>query len=882
MKAHNVVLGMMALCAGFAGAQETTGDIRGRVRSPSSGVIAGARISATSSDLQGTRSAVSASDGVFQLLALPPGTYILRVTSIGFRPVVMQGVRVQLGRMTGLADIELERAALQLSEVRIAAPRVTLDPARTTVGATLEAADYASLPAERDYKSLIAILPHVNTSYHGDPVNVGGSSGLENAYFIDGVNVTSPFQAATGTSLPSNFVRAVEVRTGGYEAQYGRALGAIVNAVTYTGTNDFESSVFGFFTHSSLAAEPRAQPTLRETGAYSYDIGARVSGPVMRDRLWFSAAYNPRIDHADRVIAGLGTFSDVRRADVFAGKLTWQARARANAELSVFGDPTTHRAVAAIPFITGVTPLNADPYLRRRESGGVAASLKTTVMLGSSSLLETSLSRSTGRENTHGDTERGRTELSYVDYVAGTIEGGSPFPIDVSHARSAAAARGTITAGRHSLAVGAEYEVGRVSRVSGNFQLTRSDTNLFVIDSQFVEGTFRNLLPAAYLQDSWRVTDGLTVNAGLRWSKQLLTGASGANAQRFADEWQPRLGFSWQLGRRGTQRLFGSYGRFYQQVPLNLASIFYADSPAKLEFYTADPRQPGVVPYSVVDLTSYESDFAGMADGLSAEHVDEFTAGYERLLGEAARLTVRGVRRDLRSAFQWAFDSSFTVVIGTAGRGDLAFLSPPRREYTALELALEGRSRQGLYRASYVLSRTWGNFPGLYGSDLYVANPGLNFGLAMSHQNLNSTGLLPNDRPHVVKLVGTYAAARTLDVGAFVTWQSGTPINDFGVGPFGAFFPSFLARRGSEGRSPAIWDVNLRLAYEAPWLRGPSAKCILDLLHVGNPRTAVRIDQQHYFALDSLGNPTTANPGYRRALAFQPPMSARLGFEVSF
>jgi hypothetical protein len=268
-----LVTGLLTLVGSLGAAQETTGDIHGRLRSSSGAPIAGATVTATSADLLGTRRARSASDGVFQFVALPPGSYTIRVTAIGHRPAVIDSVRVQLGRTGGLPETLLEATAVQLGEVRIAAPSLTLDPARTTIGATLEASDFAALPADRDYKSLMAILPHANTSYHGDPVNVGGATGLENMYFIDGINVTAPFQASSGTSLPYNFVRAVEVRAGGYEAQYGRALGAIVNAITHTGTNVFESSIFGFFTHDGLSAEPRAQPTLRETGAYSYDVG---------------------------------------------------------------------------------------------------------------------------------------------------------------------------------------------------------------------------------------------------------------------------------------------------------------------------------------------------------------------------------------------------------------------------------------------------------------------------------------------------------------------------------------------------------------------------------------------------------------------------------
>jgi hypothetical protein len=183
-----------------------------------------------------------------------------------------------------------------------------------------------------------------------------------------------------------------------------------------------------------------------------------------------------------------------------------------------------------------------------------------------------------------------------------------------------------------------------------------------------------------------------------------------------------------------------------------------------------------------------------------------------------------------------------------------------------------------------VLSRTWGNFTGLYGSDVYFGNPGTNYGLMMPHQAQNSTGLLPNDRPHVLKFVGTFRPARALSVGAFFTFLSGTPLNDFGAAPSGVatFNPAFLAPRGSVGRTPAIKDLNLRLAYDARWARGTTARVLLDLVHVGNPRTTVRVDQIHYQTADAEGNQTIVNRDYLRPLAFLPPMAARLGIEVSF
>jgi hypothetical protein len=273
------------------------------------------------------------------------------------------------------------------------------------------------------------------------------------------------------------------------------------------------------------------------------------------------------------------------------------------------------------------------------------------------------------------------------------------------------------------------------------------------------------------------VNDLLTINAGLRWSRQTLTGTSGQTAQQLANEWQPRTGFSLQLDRTGSHRVFGSYGRFYQQMPLNLSTLYYLRYVYKRWFYDVDPRQPGAIALDSLDFSSTEADFAGMADGATPERFDEYTLGYEQLIGSGARLTIRGMRRHLGTAFQSGIDFSrgLGFFLGTPGEGELFFLPRARRDYTALEVGVDGAWRQFAWRSSYVLSRSYGNFTGLYGSDVQVANPGVNPGLIHGFQSANSTGLLPNDRPHAMKLAAIWRVSDALQAGTFFSLAVGDP-----------------------------------------------------------------------------------------------------------
>lgn len=96
--------------------------------------------------------------------------------------------------------------------------------------------------------------------------------------------------------------------------------------------------------------------------------------------------------------------------------------------------------------------------------------------------------------------------------------------------------------------------------------------------------------------------------------------------------------------------------------------------------------------------------------------------------------------------------------------------------------------------------------------------------------------------------------------------------------------PAFLRARGSVGRTPTIWDWGLRLSYDRLASSRTTArpKLVLDLFHVFSQKSALRLDEQHYFSIDSNGNQINPNPRYLQPILYQPPFSARLGMEVDY
>ena len=157
-------------------------------------------------------------------------------------------------------------------------------------------------------------------------------------------------------------------------------------------------------------------------------------------------------------------------------------------------------------------------------------------------------------------------------------------------------------------------------------------------------------------------------------------------------------------------------------------------------------------------------------------------------------------------------------------------------------------------------------------------------GLDLPIQLVNATGLLPNDRTHVFKVFGSYNFDFGLSAGTSFILQSGTPLNAYGpVPPADQSNIIFHAERGSVGRTPTIWDWNIRLSYDfGPTLRTLTGfKLIVDLFHVLSMREAVMLNQHKYFSDDGEGN-RTENTDYLLPEVYQAPMTIRLGIEIDF
>jgi hypothetical protein len=884
MRTLSLALSFLVLVPLAGRAQDTRGGLTGRVVDGEGAPVAAALVTVRGPALQGERTATTTEQGAFLLPALPVGGYSLEIGRLGYRGVELSGVIVRLGRTATVGTVTLVASPVALAPIEARAGRTLIDPVSTAGGVNLSPELLDDLPVSRDYLGMLDLLPQANTSYLGDDRSIGGATGMENRYFVEGADVTDPMRGHYTIELPYNFIRELDVKTGGYEAEYKSSLGGLVNVVTSSGGNEFRSSVFGFYASDQFAGSPRtAGLALDRSDVRRWDAGATLEGPVLRDRLWYFIAWNPLVTSENAAVPGLDVYPDSEVRHRFAGKLTWRAGPGTSLQATVFGDPARIESVDAPgAFGAGLDPLTADSWLSDRRDGSVTALADLTQALGSAGLLEAAAYR-TWREVSVLPRTPGGGDLQFRDYTTATMSGGLYATYVDRMYRTAVRLGTTWELGAHAVKAGGEYTF---NEYTGDWALEgvekyADDAWIYWELAGGGTATVKSRVPALYLQDSWAVSPRLRLNAGLRWESQHIVGSDGEVAQRVLHEWQPRLGFVFQPGELGSQRLFGSFGRFYQDLPLTVAGLVFNDGLGwRGTAFEHDPRDDP----SGGTVVFYSGGIADETEGLVGQHYDELTLGYERQLGGALKLGVRGLYRTLRRAVEdsWT-DSAQAMVLGNPGYGYLDGYPPANREYAALELTAE-KSFEGRLRllASYVLSRAYGNYGGVYNLDMDQSTQP-NGAYAYPEMLVNAEGLLPQDRTHQLKLAASYRTGFGLTVGGRFQWLTGTPLSEMGAGtrPNSRIF---VTQRGTAGRMPTIWGLDLRVSYDVRALvrRQAPARLILDVFNLGNPRTPVAFDQTRYFSRDAAGNPANFNPDYGEATAFQLPASVRLGVEVGF
>ena len=274
----------------------TTGGVRGIITDRASrDRPLGAIVEATSAGLLGSQTAMVDERGRYYLTSLPPGSYTLTVYYNTAR-FTRGNVVVQLGKEV-VVNLVIDGSVATGERISISGGAPQIDQGSTKIGQTFTPDYTNNLPTAGTFGGTILGAGGAQRDAHG--ISFAGTTSAENTYVVEGLNTTDTGFGTLSSDLPNEFVQEAEVITGGYNAEYGRATGAIVNVITKSGSNEIHGSVFGHYEPGAFTA---SATTIRREGTaidaavdqdYRYDLGAEVGGPIVTDKLWFHVGFAP-------------------------------------------------------------------------------------------------------------------------------------------------------------------------------------------------------------------------------------------------------------------------------------------------------------------------------------------------------------------------------------------------------------------------------------------------------------------------------------------------------------------------------------------------------------------------------------------------------------
>src|SRR6185295_5488847 len=250
------LIALMMCLATTAYTQETTGNIRGIVKDPNGAAVNSATVTAT--NLQRSYTTTTDSAGAYEILQLPPGIYSVTVEARGFGTVKRTDVPVEVGRTLQInIDVAVQQVGANVNIVANEEAIVDVTSNKTATNITQEKIDL--LPKTLRFDSVVATAPGTRNETKSGGFQIDGASGSENTWIVDGLEVTRVFDGVLGSTknIPFDFVKEVQVKSAGYEAEYGGATGGVVNVATRSGSNDFHGEARFEMNLNGLAGDDR-------------------------------------------------------------------------------------------------------------------------------------------------------------------------------------------------------------------------------------------------------------------------------------------------------------------------------------------------------------------------------------------------------------------------------------------------------------------------------------------------------------------------------------------------------------------------------------------------------------------------------------------------
>jgi hypothetical protein len=779
MGLRTVLAGMCALAlAAGASAQSTTGTISGRVIDTQGLPVPGATVTATSPNLQGTRAAVTSENGDYILTLLPSGPYTIRVELSGFEP---QQRTVTLAP-TQVMPLAITLGPAQLTEVVQVVGRAADTLTQTAQIATNFSQDLiASLPTSRDLNSILLMAPGVHPTGPAGSFSFGGSVSFENLFLLNGVSINENVRGQAFDLYIEDAVQETTVANGGVSAEFGRFSGGVVNVITKSGGNTFSGSFRNSlnndqwrtltpFETERLATNP--EPRIDNVvPTYEYTVG----GPIMRDRLWFFTSGRLRDEEQGRTLVGNNTpytyREEQRRYELkgtysvnpnhrFQVNYNHHDRAQVNntfnqnltMDLRSLGTRELPERLYAGNYSGVLTNrLFVEALVSKRTLRFIGSGAKSTDLIEGTLLIDNSraggarwwsdtfcgVCTSEGRDN-EDFFAKGSYFLSTSSYGSHNMVFGYDRFNDIRRANN------------HQS--GSDYRIlsaGAVVNGPGENDIfpiflgdgtTTIQWNPIFLDSEGSD--FRT--HSTFFNDTWRVSDRLTANLGVRWDKN--DGADQAgNVVAKDSAWSPRLGVIWDPTGEGKWAVTGSVAKYVAAISNPVADSSSAGgNPQNRQFiYRGESINPAgtttLTPTRDAIRAVFDWFFAnGGADGvplngaptipgvtprigdnLVSPSAWEYAGGVSRQFGARASLRADALVRHYVDFYMRRTDLDTGRVQGPDGRFfDLQLIVNAPDGLLSRDYA--GGTFSGTYRfgtmidigANYTVSKAWGNFDG--------------------------------------------------------------------------------------------------------------------------------------------------------------------------
>src|SRR5262249_38915802 len=287
------ILGVLLCLLGTSAlAQQGTAQIAGRVTDEQGGALPGVSITLTNEESGAFREVTSGADGSFSAPQMRPGRYRMTAKLQSFNTFERGGLILQIGQ-TLTVDAQMKLGALQ-ETVTVSAESPLVDTTSAKVGGNIGTDDLSELPAmNRNYFATVALVPGIqfapSNQMGNDTIVASGQTSQNNLVTIDGGDDSDD---ALGTSAgaqvrtPLEAIQEFQVVTSMYDAEFGRASGAVVNAITKSGTNEYRGVIFGYSAPNALTSEDYfvKAHNLDKPTTTKREYGGVIGGPIVKNK----------------------------------------------------------------------------------------------------------------------------------------------------------------------------------------------------------------------------------------------------------------------------------------------------------------------------------------------------------------------------------------------------------------------------------------------------------------------------------------------------------------------------------------------------------------------------------------------------------------------